>query len=107
VKPWFAGKLDYSPNVIDLANRGFPLTGGRLDYLGHHPVAALIYRADRHVINVFTWPTAYGMDGSGLSATSRQGLHVLHWTRGGMTYWAVSDASEDRLRQLAHELGAP
>jgi anti-sigma factor RsiW len=107
VKPWFAGKLDYSPTVIDLANRGFPLTGGRLDYLDHHAVAALIYRADRHVINVFTWPTAYGLDGSGLSATSRQGFHVLHWTQGGMTWWAVSDASEDRLRQLAHELGAP
>jgi anti-sigma factor RsiW len=107
VKPWFAGKLDYSPTVIDLAGRGFPLTGGRLDYLGHHAVAALIYRADRHVINVFTWPTAYGLDGSGLSGTSRQGFHVVHWTQGGMTWWAVSDASEDRLRQLAGLLGAP
>jgi anti-sigma factor RsiW len=107
VKPWFTGKLDYSPTVIDLAGRGFPLTGGRLDYLDHHAVAALIYRADRHVINVFTWPTRYGMDGSGLSATSRQGFQVIHWTRGGMTWWAVSDASEDRLRQLARLLGAP
>jgi anti-sigma factor RsiW len=106
VKPWFAGKLDYSPTVIDLADRGFPLTGGRLDYLGHHAVAALIYRADKHVINVFTWPTAYGMDGSGSSAISRQGFHVLHWTRDGMSWWAVSDASEERLRKLAHELGA-
>lgn len=107
VKPWFAGKLDYSPTVIDLAGRGFPLTGGRLDYLDHHAVAALIYRADKHVINVFTWPTSYGIDGAGLSATSRQGFHVLHWTQGGMTWWAVSDASEDRLRQLARLLGAP
>jgi len=107
VKPWFTGKLDYSPTVIDLADRGFPLTGGRLDYLDHHAVAALIYRADKHVINVFTWPAGYGMDGSGLSATSRQGFHVIHWTQDGMTWWAASDASEDRLRQLAHELGAP
>jgi anti-sigma factor RsiW len=106
VKPWFTGKLDYSPTVIDLAARGFPLTGGRLDYLGHHAVAALLYRADRHVINVFTWPTSYGVDGSGLSATSRQGFHVVHWTRGGMTWWAVSDASEDRLRQLARLLSS-
>jgi anti-sigma factor RsiW len=100
VKPWFTGKLDYSPVVVDLAAKGFPLIGGRLDYLGHHPVAALIYRADRHVINVFTWPTAYDVDGSEPSAASRQGFHVLHWSRGGMTYWAVSDVSEARLRQL-------
>ena len=106
VKPWFTGKLDYSPTVIDLTDRGFPLTGGRLDYLDHHAVAALIYRADKHVINVFTWPTAYGMDGAGLSATSRQGFHVVHWTQGGMTWWAVSDASEERLRQLAQLLGS-
>lgn len=106
VKPWFTGKLDYSPTVIDLADRGFPLTGGRLDYLDHHAVAALIYRADKHVINVFTWPTSYGMDGSGLSAASRQGFHVIHWTQGGMVWWAVSDASEERLRQLARLLGA-
>jgi anti-sigma factor RsiW len=108
VKPWFAGKLDYSPNVVDLADRGFPLVGGRLDYLGHHPVAALVYRADRHLINVFTWPGAYDPDGSGpgLTAASRQGFHVLHWSRGGMTYWAVSDVSEDRLRRLADLLGS-
>ncbi len=108
VKPWFAGKLDYAPTVVDLANRGFPLVGGRLDYLGHHPVAALIYGADRHVVNVFTWPSAYDLDGAGadLVAASRQGFHLLHWSQGGMTYWAVSDASEDRLRQLARLLGS-
>jgi anti-sigma factor RsiW len=107
VKPWFAGKLDYSPVVIDLAAQGFPLVGGRLDYLGHHPVAALIYRADRHVINVFTWPTAYEPDGAGPVAASRQGFHVRHWTQGGMTYWAVSDVSEDRLQRLSRLLGSP
>jgi anti-sigma factor RsiW len=103
VKPWFTGKLDYAPTVVDLAGHGFPLIGGRLDYLGHHPVAALIYRADRHVINVFTWPTAYDAEGSGAepAIASRQGFHVVHWSRGGMTYWAVSDAGEDRLRRLA------
>jgi anti-sigma factor RsiW len=108
VKPWFTGKLDYSPVVVDLAAQGFPLVGGRLDYLGHHPVAALIYRADRHVINVFTWPTAYDLDEPdfGHAAASRQGFHVLHWSQGGMTYWAVSDASEDRLRRLRRLLGS-
>jgi len=102
VKPWFTGKLDYSPVVVDLAAQGFPLVGGRLDYLGHHPDAALIYRADRHVINVFTWPTAYDLEGSdpGRATASRQGFQVLHWSQGGMSYWAVSDASEDRLRRL-------
>ncbi|HTG34761.1 MAG TPA: anti-sigma factor [Thermoanaerobaculia bacterium] len=109
VKPWFTGKLDYAPAVVDLASHGFPLIGGRLDYLGHHPVAALIYRADRHVINVFTWPDAYGVEGSGAggldpAAASRQGFHVIHWSQGGMTYWAVSDAGEDRLRRLARLL---
>jgi anti-sigma factor RsiW len=112
VKPWFTGKLDYAPAVVDLADHGFPLIGGRLDYLGDRPVAALIYRADRHVINVFTWPAAYDVNGSGaggldLAAASRQGFHVLHWSQGGMTYWAVSDAGEDRLRQLAGLLRFP
>ncbi len=107
VKPWFTGKLDYSPVVIDLAAQGFPLVGGRLDYLGHHAVAALIYRADRHVINVFTWPTGYDLDGSDSGVAARQGFHVLHWSQGGMTYWAVSDASEDRLRRLSRLLGSP
>lgn len=106
VKPWFTGKLDYSPMVVDLAAKGFPLAGGRLDYLGHHPVAALIYRDGRHVVNVFTWPTAYDAAGSGPKAVSRQGFHVLHWSQGGMTFWAVSDASEESLRQLSRLLGA-
>jgi anti-sigma factor RsiW len=108
VKPWFAGKLDYSPTVIDLAGRGFPLIGGRLDYLDHHAVAALVYRAGRHTVNVFTWPTAYGGDGgAALTTRSRQGFHVVRWTRDGMTWWAVSDASEEALRRLARLLGAP
>ena len=109
VKPWFTGKLDYSPVVVDLKDRGFPLVGGRLDYLDHHPTAALIYRADRHVINLFTWPAAEDRGGAGLdpAAAARQGFHVLHWTHGGMEYWAVSDASEERLRRFAALLRAP
>jgi anti-sigma factor RsiW len=106
VKPWFTGKLDYSPTVVDLASRGFPLTGGRLDYLDHHPVAALVYRAGRHTVNVFTWPTAYDGGAHGWAVFSRRGFHVVHWTRDGMTWWAVSDASEESLRELARLLGA-
>jgi anti-sigma factor RsiW len=106
VKPWFTGRLDYSPAVIDLAADGFPLVGGRLDYLEHHPVAALVYRSDRHVINLFTWPAAYAPDGSGPTPalSEHQGFHVLHWTQSGMTYWAVSDLAEDRLRHFAQSL---
>jgi len=108
VKPWFTGKLDYSPAVVDLASAGFPLVGGRLDYLGHHAVAALVYRSDRHVINLFTWPAASTTDSaaSAPSASMRQGFHVLHWSQSGMTYWAVSDVAEDRLRRFAQLLAA-
>jgi anti-sigma factor RsiW len=108
VKPWFTGRLDYAPTVVDLAGQGFPLLGGRLDYLGHHPVAALVYRADRHVVNLFTWPAAYTADSTGLVPTglSRQGFHLVHWTAAGMTYWAVSDVAEDRLRHFARLLEA-
>jgi anti-sigma factor RsiW len=105
VKPWFTGKLDYAPTVIDLAQDGFPLVGGRLDYLDHHPVAALVYRSDRHLINLFTWPAAGDRRGAAPTASSPQGFHVLHWDRNGMAYWAVSDLEENRLRRFAELLG--
>lgn len=95
VKPWFAGKLDYSPTVVDLADKGFPLAGGRLDYVGGRAVAALIYRKDKHVINVFTWP------GSGSTGrVTSNGLHMIHWSSGGMTYWAISDLNERELQEF-------
>jgi anti-sigma factor RsiW len=108
VKPWFTGRLDYAPAVVDLAGQGFPLAGGRLDYLAHHPVAALVYRADLHVVNLFTWPAAYTADHAGPTpaALTRQGFHVVHWTAAGMTYWAVSDVAEDRLLRFARLLAA-
>lgn len=106
VKPWFTGKLNYAPVVVDLADRGYPLTGGRLDYLGEHPVAALLYRSDRHVINLFTWPAEYTHDRTGPNpeASTRQGFHLLHWTADGMAYWAVSDVEAGHLRELARLL---
>jgi len=101
VKPWFGGKLDFSPDVQDFPAEGFALEGGRVDYLAGRRVAALVYRRRLHVINLFTWPA--GTDRSPALRAARDGYHVLHWTQGSMTYWAVSDvaaADLDRLRDL-------
>jgi len=99
VKPWFTGKLDFAPRVVDLTAQGFALAGGRLDYLDQHPVAALVYRHRQHVINLFTWPTASKVD-SQAGAGSLQGFQTLHWDRDGMRYWAVSDVSAHDLEQF-------
>jgi anti-sigma factor (TIGR02949 family) len=103
VKPWFLGKLDFSPPVVDLASIGFPLVGGRLDYISARPVAALVYRRQQHTINVFVFP-----DGGGAFARTAirtvRGFHVRHWTHGGMTFWAVSDLNEIELTQFCQAL---
>lgn len=98
VKPWFNGKLDFSPNVKDFAAEGFPLIGGRLDYLMNRTVAALVYRRRQHVINLFTWPN--GSPAIEESPFSRNGYNVVRWTQGGMTYWAVSDLAMNELEQF-------
>jgi len=92
VKPWFAGKLDYSPQVVDLAPAGYPLIGGRLDVLDNRDVAALIYQRRKHYINLFIWPsTGPSLPGS---LFTRNGYHALGWTRSGMNYMAVSELGE-------------
>jgi len=101
VKPWFAGKLDFAPPVVDLANAGFALAGGRLDYVNARAVAVLTYRYRQHVVNVFIWPEAGEVDPR---ASSRQGFSVVQWTHGGMRYSAVSDAAAAQLFALAEAL---
>ena len=96
VKPWFNGKLDFSPPVHDFSGRGFPLIGGRLDYVGGRPVAALVYGRRQHLINVFLWP-AVGAAPGGPAAVTHQGYRLLHWTTSDYTCWVVSDLAPPEL----------
>ena len=102
VKPWFNGRLDFSPAVYDFVGRGYPLLGGRIDYVGGRSVAALVYGRRQHMINVFVWPAARGPGGP--STRTRQGYHELHWTTGDYTYWVVSDLGLAELEEFAQLL---
>jgi anti-sigma factor (TIGR02949 family) len=102
VKPWFLGKLDFSPPVTDLAALGFPLVGGRLEYVAGHAAAALVYQRQKHTINVLVWPSADGA--SQTAVRSLRGFHVEHWVREGMAFWVVSDLNIAELTTFAHAL---
>jgi anti-sigma factor RsiW len=101
VKPWFDGRVDFAPPVKDLAAEHFPLKGGRLDYIAGRPVAALIYRRDKHLIDLFVWPSRKGPQAP--ETTERQGYNVVHWRTGGMAFWAVSDVEMAQLRSFADD----
>ena len=108
VKPWFDGKLPFAPPVVDLADQGYPLSGGRLDYIDNQSVAALIYLRRLHVINVFIWPSAAEV---APETMTRQGYNLIHWESGGMTYWVISDLNDSELqdfgRLLRQQIAAP
>jgi anti-sigma factor RsiW len=105
VKPWFNGKLDFSPPVKDLAAQEFPLIGGRLDYIGGRSVAALIFHRNKHVINLFIWPVNE-KDSKPTVAGSIQGYNVIHWSEADMTFWAVSDLNEKELMEFVQDFAA-
>jgi mycothiol system anti-sigma-R factor len=97
VKPWLDTKLDFAPPVVDLTNEGFPLIGGRLDYLDNRPVAALVYGRRKHFINLFIWPAGSDADKTPKTLT-RDGYQLLHWDGSPFNYWAVSDVSDNDLQ---------
>jgi anti-sigma factor RsiW len=105
VKPWFLGQLDFSPPVVDLAANGFPLVGGRLDYVGGRPVAALVYQRQKHTINVFVFP-AGGDPSTGDRVLTVRGFNLRQWIHNGMSFWAVSDLNSAELGELTSALQA-
>jgi anti-sigma factor RsiW len=101
VKPWFNGKIDFAPPVVDLVREGFPLQGGRVDYIGGRVVAALVYKRQSHVINLFVWPAPSDATAATVRTTaSRDGYNIENWRAGGLNFWAVSDGNADDLARF-------
>jgi anti-sigma factor RsiW len=99
VKPWFAGKLDFSPPVVDLAAAGFPLEGGRLEHLDNRPAAALIFHRRQHAINLFIWPA--GTTSLARHHAERNGYNTEAWSDAGLNFLAVSEIPDAELIQFA------
>jgi anti-sigma factor RsiW len=100
VKPWFAGRTPFSPEVPRLDSLGYPLLGGRVDQVGDHAAAGIVYGLRKHYIDVYTWP-AEARERTAKPDTvvrTERGYHTVHWIQGDMEYWAVSDVAEPDLR---------
>ncbi|QIE28288.1 hypothetical protein SBC1_63920 (plasmid) [Caballeronia sp. SBC1] len=113
VKPWFNGRIDYAPPVVDPEAQGFPLVGGRLDYVDHRPVAVMIYRYLKHPIDLYVFPDDHGKsDGKSASSStplitqSDDGYSLVEWHQDGMVYWAISDASPVYIKRFAEAIRA-
>jgi anti-sigma factor RsiW len=105
VKPWFNGKLDVAPPVVDLTAQGFTLLGGRLDYIDGEPVASVIYQRRKHVINLFV-AQRLGAARATIMTKTIQGYNVRHWTEQGLDFWAVSDLAGDELDEFVQKISA-
>jgi len=104
VKPWFNGRLDVAPPVIDLTAQGFTLIGGRLDYIDGKPVAAIVYKRRAHVINLFVAQTMGPERRAAIEQV--QGFNIWRWTRSDLGFWAVSDINADELQEFGEKFEA-
>ena len=104
VKPWLSARLDVSPPVPELAAEGYPLVGGRMDYIDGHRAAAIVYRYEKHVINLFAWKTTEPGN-SGFHLRESDGFNVISWRADGVAYHAVSDVEADKLMRFAQLVG--
>jgi anti-sigma factor RsiW len=102
VKPWFNGRLDVSPPVIDLTAQGFTLIGGRLDYVDARAIGAVGYKRRQHLINHFLSQTANTEKRPAKNDTI-QGFNIRHWSDRGLNYWAVSDLAKDELAEFGEK----
>ena len=100
VKPWFEGRLDFGPDVKNFESNDFNLVGGRLDYIGNRPVAALSFKHGKHLINLFEWPSAIPSDHSP-QFTSQRGYQIYSWQKNGLIYWTISDLNASELQTFA------
>jgi anti-sigma factor RsiW len=105
VKPWFNGKLDVAPPVIDLTAQGFTLLGGRLDYIDGEPVASVVYQRRKHVINLFV-AQRLGREQARPKTEVIQGYNVRHWSQDGLNFWAVSDIDPSELDEFGQKVAA-
>ena len=103
VKPWFNGRVDVAPPVVDLTAESFTLLGGRLDYIDGEPVAAIVYQRRKHVINLFV-AQHLGARHARTIADSIQGYNVRHWSQDGLDLWAVSDIVGDELNEFVQKI---